>query len=94
MRDWTEELIRRSTNAIRKVIHSRHASPPGARSLQRSRNSRSGQSLIIIAVAFIGIVAFIGFAVDTGIMYLHRVWLGQAIDAAALAAGYEQRCSA
>ncbi|MEJ2551230.1 MAG: VWA domain-containing protein [Anaerolineales bacterium] len=89
MRDWTEELIRRSTNAIRKVIHSRHASPPGARSLQRSRNSRSGQSLIIIAVAFIGIVAFIGFAVDTGIMYLHRVWLGQAIDAAALAAGYE-----
>jgi len=55
----------------------------------QNRKTRSGQSLIIIAIAFMGIISFIGFAVDTGIMYLHRIWLGQAIDAAVLAAGYE-----
>jgi hypothetical protein len=48
-----------------------------------------GQSLVIIAMAFLGVVAFVGLVVDTGIIYLHRVWLGQAVDAASLAAGYE-----
>ncbi len=48
-----------------------------------------GQSLVIMAIAFLGMIAFVGFVVDTGIIYLHRVWLGQAVDAASLAAGYE-----
>jgi hypothetical protein len=40
-------------------------------------------------MAFVGIVAFVGFAIDTGIIYLNRIWLGQAVDAASLAAGYD-----
>jgi len=40
-------------------------------------------------MAFIGILGFVGFAIDTGIIYLHRVWLGQAVDSATLAAAYE-----
>lgn len=54
-----------------------------------SKNSEIGQSLIIVAMGFIAIVAFIGFALDTGMLFLNRVWLGQAIDAATLSAGYE-----
>jgi hypothetical protein len=42
-----------------------------------------------MAIAFLAMIAFVGFVVDTGIIYLHRVWLGQAVDAASLAAGYE-----
>lgn len=53
------------------------------------RRLEIGQSLVIIAMAFIGIVAFVGFAIDTGIIYLNRIWLGQAVDAASLAAGYD-----
>lgn len=49
----------------------------------------AGQSMILIAMAFVGIVGFVGFAVDTGIIYLNRIWLGQAVDAASLAAGYD-----
>jgi hypothetical protein len=52
-------------------------------------SSSRGQSLVIMAVAFLGMIAFVGFVVDTGIIYLHRVWLGQAVDSASLAAGYE-----
>jgi hypothetical protein len=48
-----------------------------------------GQSLVLIAVAFVGIIAFVGFAIDTGIIYLNRIWLGQAVDAASLAAGFD-----
>ena len=55
----------------------------------RKGNLSLGQSFVIIAFAFMGLIAFVGFVVDTGIIYLHRVWLGQAVDAASLAAGYE-----
>ncbi len=89
MRDWTKRLFRNSSNASRSHRFLRLERPVGKGSRIQNRKARSGQSLIIIAVAFMGIVAFLGFAVDTGIMYLHRIWLGQAIDAAALAAGYE-----
>jgi hypothetical protein len=54
-----------------------------------SKNSEIGQSLIIVAVGFFAIIAFVGFSLDTGILFLNRVWLGQAIDAATLSAGYE-----
>jgi hypothetical protein len=53
------------------------------------RKIEVGQSLVIVAMAFVGIVAFVGFAIDTGIIYLNRIWLGQAVDAASLAAGYD-----
>ncbi len=48
-----------------------------------------GQSFMIWAVAFLGLIGFVGFVVDTGLIYLHQIWLGQAVDAASLAAGYE-----
>jgi hypothetical protein len=53
------------------------------------KNSEKGQSLIIVTMGFAAIVAFIGFALDTGMLFLNRVWLGQAVDAATLAAGFE-----
>jgi len=55
----------------------------------RLRRNESGQSLIIIAFAFIGLVAMVGLAIDLGIMYIERTRLGQAIDAAALAGAQE-----
>ena len=54
-----------------------------------SKNSEIGQSLIIVAVGFFAIIAFVGFALDTGILFLNRIWLGQAVDAATLSGGYE-----
>lgn len=53
------------------------------------RRLEKGQSLVLIAMAFVGIIAFVGFTIDTGIIYLNRIWLGQAVDAASLAAGYD-----
>jgi hypothetical protein len=53
------------------------------------KKNEVGQSLIIVAMGFVAILAFIGFALDTGILFLNRVWLGQAVDAATLSAGYE-----
>ncbi|MGD8814965.1 MAG: VWA domain-containing protein [Anaerolineales bacterium] len=52
------------------------------------RRSR-GQSLVLIALTFVGILAFVGFVVDTGISFLYQNWLNHAVDAASLAAGYE-----
>ncbi len=89
MRDWIKGIFRNSSNPTRSHRFLGMEKPVGKESSIHNRKARSGQSLIIIAVAFMGIIGFIGFAVDTGIMYLHRIWLGQAIDAAALAAGYE-----
>lgn len=51
--------------------------------------NESGQSLIIIAFCFIGLVAIVGLAIDLGIMYMEKTRLGQAVDAAALAGAHE-----
>ncbi len=48
-----------------------------------------GQSLILIVFAFLGLLAFVGLAVDLGLVYVERVQLGRACDAAALAAAQE-----
>ncbi len=45
-----------------------------------------GQSLIVIVFAFLGLLAFVGLAVDLGLVYAERVRIGRACDAAALAA--------
>lgn len=82
MRDWLMNRIQ----GINKQDRSGQMSRGQKR---RIKSARSGQSLILIAVAFMGVVAFLGFAIDTGIIYLNRIWLGQAVDAAALAAGFE-----
>jgi hypothetical protein len=59
------------------------------RVLMISKKTEIGQSLLIVAMGFVAIIAFIGFAIDTGILFLNRVWLSQAVDAATLSAGYE-----
>lgn len=51
--------------------------------------NQSGQSLIIIALAFVGLVAIVGLAIDLGIMYIEKTRLSQAVDAAALAGAHE-----
>jgi Flp pilus assembly protein TadG len=60
------------------------------RTVPHSRRER-GQSIIIIAAAFIGILAFIGLAVDFGILLLHMGHLKRGVDSAALAAAIQFR---
>ena len=48
-----------------------------------------GQSLVIVTFAFIGILAFVGLAIDLGWVYVERVRVAQAADAAALAGASE-----
>jgi hypothetical protein len=51
-----------------------------------SQEHQRGQSLIIVVLAFIGILALIGLGVDLGLVYVERVRVARAADAAALAA--------
>jgi hypothetical protein len=50
---------------------------------------QEGQSLIIITFAFVGILAFVGLAIDLGWVYVERVRVARAADAAALAGASE-----
>jgi hypothetical protein len=50
---------------------------------------QQGQSLIMITFAFIGILAFVGLAIDLGWVYVERVRVARAADAAALAGASE-----
>ncbi len=47
--------------------------------------SEKGQSLIIFAFSFVGLLAAMGLALDLGLIYAERVKLNRAIDAAVLA---------
>jgi len=53
------------------------------------RAGQRGQSLVIVTFAFIGILAFVGLAIDLGWVYVERVRVAQAADAAALAGASE-----
>jgi len=48
-----------------------------------------GQSLVIVAFSIMGLLAFIGLGFDLGWVYVERVQVGRATDAAALAAASE-----
>ncbi len=50
---------------------------------------QQGQSLIIVVVAFIGILAFVGLGIDLSVVYAERIKTSRAADAAALAAASE-----
>ncbi|MFQ5614123.1 MAG: TadE/TadG family type IV pilus assembly protein, partial [Anaerolineae bacterium] len=50
-----------------------------------SRKSQRGQSIIILAFAFMALLAFMGLALDLGLVYIERVRLRRAVDAATLA---------
>ncbi len=73
----TTERRRRWTGVHRHVL-------AAGRNLLRER--QKGQSLIIIIFALIGLLAFVGLGIDLGLVYVERVRVGRAADAAALAA--------
>jgi hypothetical protein len=47
--------------------------------------SQTGQSFIILALAFLGLVAMLGLALDLGLLYIERIHMKRAVDAASLA---------
>ena len=53
------------------------------------KKGEQGQSLLIITLAFIGLLALVGLGVDLGLVYVELVQVGRAADAAALAAATE-----
>ena len=55
------------------------------------RKSQRGQALILIALAFVGLAAFVGMAVDAGILFASIGHLRRAVDAAALAVSTQYR---
>lgn len=59
-------------------------------SCQKARRSK-GQMLVILALALIAIVAVIGLAIDTGLLFVHYNRLRLAVDAAALSASLQFR---
>lgn len=61
---------------------------------QRRRAAARGQSAVLLAIVFIGLIAFIGFALDVGILYVRIIQLRRAVDAAALGAAQEARNAA
>jgi hypothetical protein len=79
----------------RSLISDKEARSRSYRSLLSLHTSRpakeGGQSVIIIAVAFIGLLAFIGLAVDFGILLIGMGHLKRSVDAAALAAATQYR---
>ncbi|HPH96609.1 MAG TPA: vWA domain-containing protein [Anaerolineaceae bacterium] len=50
-----------------------------------------GQAIVIIAIAFVGLLAFIGLAMDFGILLAGYAHLRRAVDAASLAAAAQYR---
>lgn len=50
-----------------------------------------GQALVIIAVAFVALLAFVGFTVDVGQLYVYMGHLRRAVDAGSLAAAAQYR---
>lgn len=59
---------------------------------KRSQNPKStekGQSIIILAATFLAFIAIVGLAIDLGLVYIERVKIARAVDAAALAAVQE-----
>lgn len=49
----------------------------------------SGQSIVIMVFAFIALILIVGLAIDLGMIYIERIRLSRACDAAALAAASE-----
>jgi hypothetical protein len=58
---------------------------------RRLRNSQRGQSIILLAMAFIMLAAFVGLVTDISILFIRYATLRRAVDAAALAAAGQVR---
>lgn len=55
------------------------------------RKAERGQAIILIAFAFVGLVAMVGLVTDTGIMLIEYGKIKRSVDAAAIAAAQEYR---
>ncbi len=55
------------------------------------KRTERGQAIILIAFAFIGLVAMVGLVTDTGILLIEYGKLKRSVDAAAIAAAQEYR---
>ncbi|MEZ4644989.1 MAG: Tad domain-containing protein [Chloroflexota bacterium] len=53
--------------------------------MTKQHGTQKGQSIVIIAFALIGILAFVGIAVDVGFVFARSTQLQSAVDSAALA---------
>ena len=54
-------------------------------SFQPLLQKETGQSIVIIAVVMVALLAFVGLAIDLGLVWARRAQLVAAVDAAALA---------
>jgi len=50
-----------------------------------ANGTESGQSLIILALGFLGLIAMLGLALDLSLLYVQRIHMKRAVDAASLA---------
>ena len=57
----------------------------------KKRNLESGQALVLLAAAFVGVAAFIGLTIDAGILFTNVGHLRRATDASSLAAANQFR---
>lgn len=55
------------------------------------KNTEKGQSIVLIALVFVGLLAFIGLTVDMGVLFIGYGNLRRAVDNAALAAATQMR---
>ncbi|GAB4504147.1 MAG: hypothetical protein Fur0043_11400 [Anaerolineales bacterium] len=63
----------------------------GLRFWRSSGRSERGQVLVVVTIAMIALIAFVGLTVDVGLLYVEHGKLRRAVDAAALAASSEFR---
>jgi len=73
---------------LRSIEHASAQVEPqrGKRFIFSWKRARGGQSLIIIALAFVALLAFVGLVTDIGSLYVTYTQLKRAVDAAAVAA--------
>ncbi|MCR4405954.1 MAG: pilus assembly protein TadG-related protein [Anaerolineae bacterium] len=74
---------------MRMNDHQKRPAPILPQVLQPAGGSEAGQSIIILTVAMIVFIALLGLALDLGLVYVRRIQLSRAVDAAALAAVVE-----
>src|SRR5690606_23149513 len=56
-----------------------------------TRRGESGQAIIILALGFIALIAFVGIVTDVSLMFVRYSTLSRAVDAAAIAAAGQMR---
>ena len=57
--------------------------------LIRIRRNRSGQAIVIMALAMVGICGMLALAIDAGRLYFQRRLMQDAVDAGALAGAHD-----